>query len=420
MPMTITEKILAKAAGRKEVVPGEIVEAKVDFAMMHDLTGPLAVESFEKIGAEKVWDPSRIVILFDHQTPASSIDAAKNHILLRNFAKKHSVVHFYDMFEGICHQVVPEKGFALPGKVVIGADSHTVTYGAFGCFATGVGSTDMAAILATGKLWFRVPESMKITVHGKLKPPVMSKDLILHIIGDLGMDGATYQAVEFSGECISEMSVDSRMTICNMVVEMGAKNGVIEPDQKTLEWLRGREKEEFEVVKSDPGASYREEREYDGGKLEPQVACPHSVDNVKNVREVEGKEVDQAFIGTCTNGRLEDLKIAARILKGRRVSRNVRLIVVPASMEVYKKALSSGIMQILVEAGALVGSPGCGACMGCHIGVLGPGEVSISASNRNFKGRQGSPDSEVYLASPATVAASAITGRITDPREFYG
>ncbi len=419
MAMTITEKILAKAAGKREVSPGEIVDAKVDFAMMHDLTGPLAVESFEKIGAEKVWDPSRLVITFDHQTPASSIDAAKNHILLREFARKHGIVHFYDMFEGICHQVLPEKGFALPGKVVIGADSHTVTYGALGCFATGVGSTDMAAILATGKTWLRIPESVRVTVEGILKPPVMSKDLILHIIGDFGMDGATYRAVEFTGECISEMSVDSRLTICNMVVEMGAKNGIIEPDRKTLDWLGGRARESFEVVRSDPDAEYAEERTYDACGLEPQVACPHSVDNVKSVREVEGKEIDQAFIGTCTNGRLEDLEMAARMVKGKKVSRNVRFIVVPASAEVYRKALDSGILKILVDAGALVESPGCGACMGCHIGVIGPGEVSISASNRNFRGRQGSPDSEVYLASPATVAASAIEGRIADPRDHY-
>jgi 3-isopropylmalate/(R)-2-methylmalate dehydratase large subunit len=417
--MTITEKILARAAGKKEVSPGEIIDAKVDFAMMHDLTGPLTVESFEKIGARKVWDPARLVITFDHQTPASSIDAANNHILLREFARKHRIVHFYDMFEGICHQVLPEKGFALPGKVVIGADSHTVTYGALGCFATGVGSTDMAAILATGKIWLRVPESVKVKVEGTLKPPVMSKDLILHIIGDFGMDGATYQAVEFTGECISKMSVDGRLTICNMVVEMGAKNGIIEPDSKTLDWLRGRAKEEFEVVKSDPDAEYADERTYNAGGLEPQVACPHSVDNVKSVREVEGKKIDQAFIGTCTNGRLEDLEIAARIVKGKRVSRDVRFIVVPASTEVYRKALESGILKILVDAGALVESPGCGACMGCHVGVLGPGEVSISASNRNFRGRQGSPESEVYLASPATVAASAIEGKIADPRDHY-
>ena len=418
--MTITEKILARASGKKEVAPGDIVEAKVDVAMAHDLTAPLAVESFRKLGAKRVWDPSKIVLLFDHQTPASSIDAAMNHILLRQFAKEQRIRHFYDMFAGVCHAVLPEKGFAQPGRVIVGADSHSVTYGAFGCFATGVGSTDMAAVFATGKLWFRVPESILVVAEGQLKPPVVSKDLILHIIGDFGMDGATYKAVEFRGEAFSKMSMDARMTVCNMVVEMGGKNGVIEADEVTEQYLRARGVKKIQPVRSDSEASYVETREYDASKLEPQVACPHSVDNVKPVSEVEGVEIDQAFIGTCTNGRLEDLEIAARILKGRKVKQSVRLIVVPATYEVYRQALESGLLKIFVDAGALVESPGCGACMGCHIGVIGPGEVSISASNRNFRGRQGSPESEVYLASPATVAASAIAGKITDPREMYG
>jgi len=418
--MTITEKILARASGRKEVSPGEIVEAKIDVAMAHDLTAPLTVESFRKMGAKRVWDPRKIVILFDHQIPASSIDAAMNHQLLREFAKEQKIVNFYDMFEGVCHAVLPEKGFAQPGRLIVGADSHSVTYGAFGCFSTGIGSTDMAAVFATGKLWFKVPESMLIKASGKLKLPVMSKDLILHVIGDVEMDGATYRAVEFKGETFSAMSMDSRMTVCNMVVEMGGKNGVIEADGVTAKYLRERGVKSIKPVRSDPEAEYVETREYDAGALEPQVACPHSVDNVKSVREVEGVEVDQAFIGTCTNGRLEDLEIAAKILKGKKVNRNVRLIVVPATAEVYRKALERGLFKIFVESGALVESPGCGACMGCHIGVIGPGEVSISASNRNFRGRQGSPESEVYLASPATVAASAVRGKITDPREMYG
>lgn len=418
--MTITEKILAKASGRKEVAPGDIVEARVDVAMAHDLTAPLAIDSFRKMGAKRVWDPERVVLLFDHQTPASSIDAAMNHRMIREFARKQNIKHFYDMFAGVCHAVLPERGFAQPGRVVIGADSHSVTYGAFNCFATGVGSTDMAAIFATGKLWFRVPESILVTANGSLKPPVVSKDLILHIIGDFGMDGATYKAVEFKGETFSNMSMDARMTVCNMVVEMGGKNGVMEADTITQQYLEERGVKSVNPVTSDPDAQYVETREYDASALDPQVACPHSVDNVKSVREVEGIEVDQAFIGTCTNGRLEDLEIAAKILKGRRVSARVRLIVVPATYEVYRQALERGLLKIFVDAGALVESPGCGACMGCHIGVVGPGEVSISASNRNFKGRQGSPESEVYLASPATVAASAVEGKITDPREMYG
>lgn len=420
MSMTVTEKILARASGKKDVSPGEIVEAKIDVAMAHDLTAPLAVESFRKMGAKHVWDRRKIVILFDHQTPASSIDAAMNHQLLRKFAKEQKLIHFYDMFEGICHVVLPEKGFAQPGRLIVGADSHSVTYGAFGCFSTGIGSTDMAAVFATGKLWFKVPESMLIKSTGTLKLPVMSKDLILHIIGDVGMDGATYRAVEFKGETFSKMSMDSRMTVCNMVVEMGGKNGIIETDGVTEKYLKSRGVKSIKPVRSDPGVDYVETREYDVGVLEPQVACPHSVDNVKSVREVEGTEVDQAFIGTCTNGRLEDLEIAAKILKGKKVSKNVRLIIIPATAEVYRQAMERGLFRIFVEAGALIESPGCGACMGCHVGVLGPGEVSISASNRNFRGRQGSPESKVYLASPATVAASAVKGKITDPREMYG
>lgn len=420
MAMTITEKILARASGKREVAPGDIVEAKVDVAMAHDLTAPLTIESFQKMGARRVWDPSKLVLLFDHQIPASSIDAAMNHMMIRKFADEQQIEHFYDMYAGVCHAVLPERGLAQPGAVVVGADSHSVTYGAFNCFATGVGSTDMAAVWATGELWFRVPESILVLGRGKLKPPVVSKDLILHIIGDFGMDGATYKAVEFRGGAFSAMSMDARMTVCNMVVEMGGKNGVMDADKNTEDYLRKRGVKNIIPVKSDPEAVYEKTREYDAGVLEPQVACPHSVDNVKPVVEVDGIEVDQAFIGTCTNGRLEDLEIAARILKGKKVNRRVRLIVVPATYEVYQQALERGLLKIFVDAGALVESPGCGACMGCHIGVIGPGEVSISASNRNFRGRQGSPESKVYLASPATVAASAITGKITDPREFYG
>jgi 3-isopropylmalate/(R)-2-methylmalate dehydratase large subunit len=418
--MTVTEKILARASGRKEVSPGEIVEAKIDIAMVHDLTGPLTVESFRRLGAERVWDPRRVVIVFDHQTPANSIDAAMNHLLLREFAREQGIKNFYDVFEGICHAVLPEKGFAQPGRVIVGADSHTVTYGAFDCFSTGIGSTDMAAVFATGKLWFRIPESIQVEVSGKLKAPVTSKDLILRIIGDVGMDGATYQAVEFRGEAFHEMSMDARMTVCNMVVEMGAKNGIIEADEVTASYLRKRGVDPLAPVRSDPEAEFKEVRSYDARALEPQVACPHSVDNVKPVSEAEGIEIDQAFIGTCTNGRLEDLELAARILKGRKVRKGVRLIVVPATAEVYRAALSLGVLKIFADAGALIESPGCGACMGCHVGVLGPGEVCISASNRNFRGRQGSPESEVYLASPATVAASAVRGRITDPRKLHG
>lgn len=416
--MTMAEKILARASGRKEVSPGEIVEAKIDFAMAHDLTAPLTIESMGLMGVKKVWDPSKIIMTFDHQVPASSLDAAQNHLLLRKFAAEQKIKNFFDMFAGVCHQVVPEKGFALPGGLIVGADSHTVSYGALGCFATGIGSTDMAAVFATGKLWFRVPESMKLVAEGQLRPLLMSKDLILRMIGDVGMDGATYRSVEFAGPCMKGMSVDSRLTMCNMSVEMGAKAGMVEADEITLKYLKGRAKGPAKKFSSDPDASYIDTRVYNVDKMEPQVACPHSVENVKPVSEVEGVEINQAFLGSCTNGRVEDLEMAAKILKGKSVSKRVRLIVIPASTEVYKESLQKGLMKILVDAGALIESPSCGACMGAHVGVIGPGEVCISSSNRNFKGRQGSPDSEVYLASPATVAASAVKGKITDPRGF--
>ncbi len=415
--MTASEKILARASGKKQVAPGEIVEAEIDIAMAHDLTAPLAIQVFRELGAAKVWDPDKIVMVCDHQVPANSIDAAQNHMLMRKFAAEQKIKNFYDVFEGICHQVVPEKGFALPGRLIVGADSHTTTYGALGCFATGIGSTDMAAVFATGKLWFRVPETIKIVIEKKLSKRVMAKDIILSIIGDLGAEGANYRSLEFTGKGMCDISMDGRMTMCNMGVEMGAKNAIVPPDEITRKYLVGRTKHQYKIVCSDPNAEYVETRTYDVSKLEPQVACPHSVDNVKPVAELGKVEVDQAFLGTCTNGRMEDLVAAAEILKGKKVSRRVRLIVSPASKEVYMEALDKGLIKIFAEAGALVEAPCCAACMGAHVGVLGPGEVCISSSNRNFRGRQGSPESEVYLASPATVAASAIKGAITDPRD---
>jgi len=413
--MTIAEKILSRASGRKRVAPGEIVEAKIDVAMVHDITGPMVVEGLHELGVKRVWDPRRIVVVFDHQVPADSIEAAQNHAMLRKFASEQRISNFYDMFEGICHQVLPEKGFALPGRLIVGADSHTTTYGAFGCFATGIGSTDMVAVFATGKLWFRVPESARLNIEGKLRKRVSPKDLILHIIGDVGADGANYCSVEFVGATMRAISVAGRMTMCNMGVEMGAKAAIVPFDGVTGDYLRGRAKS-FEPVRADPDAHYADERIYDASKLEPQVACPHSVDNVRAVSEVEGVEIDQAFLGSCTNARLEDLVEAASILKGKRIPKRVRMLVVPASREVYSKALGLGVLRVFVEAGALVGSPSCAACMGAHTGVLGPGEVCISSSNRNFRARMGSPKAEIYLASPATVAASALRGKLTDPR----
>ncbi|MHC3128634.1 MAG: 3-isopropylmalate dehydratase large subunit [Candidatus Bathyarchaeota archaeon] len=417
--MNIIEKILANASGKREVSPGEIIEASIDAAMIHDLTGPLAIKSFRKIGAKKVWDNQRIVVILDHIVPASSVISANLHRIVRNFVEEQNIENFYDVGRGgVCHQVMPEKGHVRPGEVIVGADSHTCTYGAFGAFATGIGSTEMAAVFATGKLWFRVPEVIKVNVTGKFRKMVTAKDLTLNVVGNIGADGAIYKGLEFGGATIREMSVDGRMVLCNMAVEMGAKAGIIEPDQKTLDYVKGRTDKTIKPVKSDPDAVYERVLDVDISDLEPQVAVPHSVDNVKPVSEVEDIEVDQAFIGSCTNGRLEDLRSAARVLKGKRIAGGVRLIVIPASQEIYLNALNEGLIKTFMEAGATIGNPNCGPCLGGHMGILAEDEVCISSSNRNFVGRMGSTKSYVYLASPATVAASAITGKITDPRRL--
>ncbi len=417
MQMTIAEKILARAAKRKSVSPGDIVEAGIDVAMINDITGPITVDALEQIGVKRVWDPSRVVIILDHQAPATLIEAAQEHSLLRRFAASNKIDNFFDVNQGVCHEVLPEQGFALPGELIVGADSHTCTYGAFGCFATGIGSTDMAAVFATGELWFRVPESVGIKVNGALRPRVAPKDIILKVIGDIGADGATYRAVEFSGSGTGKISVGGRMTMCNMGVEMGAKAAIIPADGLTRKFLEGRARWSYTEVCTDDGANYVDEREYDLPALEPQVAVPHNVDNVRPVREVAGVKVDQAFLGSCTNGRLEDLVEAAKILKGRKIARGVRMLVAPASKEVYSDALGAGVLQQLIDAGAMIAAPSCAACMGGHIGILAPGEACISSSNRNFRGRMGSPEAKVYLGSPATVAASALKGEITDPRD---
>ncbi|RJS89563.1 3-isopropylmalate dehydratase large subunit [Candidatus Bathyarchaeota archaeon] len=420
MGMTIAEKILARSSGRRTVSSGEIVKAKIDVAMMVDVTAPLAIRSMREMGRERVWDPERVIIVLDHLAPASSIAAAETHRTLRDFAKRQGIRGLYEVGEGICHQILPEKGHVRPGEVVVGADSHTCTHGAFGAFATGVGSMDMAAALATGKLWFRVPETVRVEIEGRLPEMVTPKDVILEVIGRIGADGATYKAVEFHGATVREMSIAGRMTLCNMAIEMGGKTGIIEADERTLEYLKGRTEAPLRPVRSDPDAEYSERFTFEVTGLEPRVAIPSSVDNVRAISEVEGREVDQVLIGSCTNGRLEDLEVAARILKGRKVHRGVRLLVTPASREVYLKALRSGVLEVLLRSGAVVTNPTCGACWGGHIGVLAPGEVCLSTSNRNFVGRMGSPEAEVYLASPATAAASAIRGAITDPREMVG
>ncbi|MEN4017210.1 MAG: homoaconitase large subunit [Methanobacterium sp.] len=418
MSMTMAEKILAKASGKKEVEAGEIVMTNIDVAMTHDLTGPLSVESFRKIGVPEVWDPEKIVIVFDHQVPADSLDAAENHAIMRKFVRDQGISNFYDVREGVCHQVLPEKGHIVPGEVVVGTDSHTCTHGALGAFSTGIGSTDMSMVFATGKLWFKTPETIKFNIEGTLQDNVYAKDVILNIIGQTGADGATYKACQFGGETVTEMSVSDRMVLCNMAIEMGGKTGLVEPDQKTLNYVNARSNKSFEVIKGDADAASLEIMDIDVSDLEPQIACPHNVDNVKDISDVAGTPIDQVFLGSCTNGRIEDLRDAARILKGNKVSDNIRMLVIPASREVYRDALNEGLMNIFVDAGALVCNPCCGPCLGGHVGLIGPGEVSLSTSNRNFKGRQGSSEAEVYLSSAAVAASSAITGKIEDPRDI--
>jgi len=419
-PMTVSEKIFSKAAGNP-VKAGDFVLANVDLAMVHDITGPLAVKGFYEImnGKEekKVWDPKKIVIVFDHQVPADSINATANHIMLREFADEQEILN-YDIYEGVCHQVLPEKGHVLPGDLIVGSDSHTCAYGALGAFSTGIGSTDMAAVFATGKLWFRVPNTFHFEVEGTLPRRVYSKDLILYLIGDVGVEGARYMAAEFAGSTIRSLSIPERMTISNMAIEMGGKAGIIEADEMTAAYLKERILYyEFDPYwKSDENAEYAAFRHYDISDLEPQVACPHNVDNVKPVTDVEGTKIDQIFMGSCTNGRFEDIKIMADIIGDEPIAKSVRLIVVPASRTEYMKLLRAGYIEKLMNAGAIVESPCCGPCMGGSFGLLGAGEVGLATSNRNFRGREGSAESFVYLSSPATAGASALTGEITDPR----
>jgi 3-isopropylmalate/(R)-2-methylmalate dehydratase large subunit len=418
--VNITEKILAKASGKQAVHPGEIIDANVDVVMVHDLTGPLAVEAFKKIGVPKVWDNKKVVVILDHQVPAESVKAAELHKTMRQFAKEQNLP-FYDVGRGgICHQVMPEKGHVVPGTVIVGADSHTCTYGAFGAFATGIGSTEAAAVFATGKIWFKVPPTIKVNVQGDFQKYVTPKDLILNIIGKLSVDGAIYKSAEFTGPTIKKMSIAGRMTLCNMAVEMGAKNGIIEPDETTRKFLQGRvtSMPNFDTLKSDADAVYERTVDFDVSNMEPQVACPSSVDNVKPVSEVGNVPIDQAFIGSCTNGRIEDLRLAAQVLKGRQVKDGVRALVIPASQEVYRQAMQEGLLEIFTDANAIVCGSACGPCLGGHIGLLAAGETCVSSSNRNFIGRMGSTQASVYLASPATVAASAVTGKITSAQQL--
>jgi methanogen homoaconitase large subunit len=409
---TISEKIFSRASN-SDVHPGDFVIANVDCAMAHDGTSVLAVKAFREMEVQKVWDPARIVIPFDHIVPASTDVAANLQYDIRQWVRQQGISNLYDVGEGICHQVLPEQGFALPGRLIVGADSHSCTYGAFGAFGTGVGATDMAEIFASGKLWFRVPQTMRVTVEGKLGERVSAKDLTLNAIKHIGVDGATYKAMEYYGSAIEDLSIAGRMTLCNMAIEMGGKAGIVPPDKKTDEFLRGRAVDAYTPVYADEDAQYCEDIHIDVDDLPPQVARPHSVDNVCDVDEVAGTAIDQVFIGSCTNGRLEDLEAAARILKGHSVA--VRTIVIPASRTVLLEAIEKGYVFTIIEAGATLGPPGCGPCLGAHLGVLAEGEVCVSTSNRNFKGRMGR-GGLLYLASPETAAASALKGEIADPR----
>ena len=414
--MNITEKILSQKAGH-EVSPGEIIEIDVDLAMSHDGTSPPAIKTFEKI-SDKVWDNEKIVIVFDHNIPANTIGSAEFQKVARNFIKTQGIKKHYTHGEGICHQVLPEKGHVEPGMVIVGADSHTCTYGAFGAFSTGMGATDLAMVYATGKTWFMVPEALKIEVEGKLRPGITSKDLILNIIGEIGIAGATYNTAEFCGETIDNLDVESRMTMTNMAIEMGAKNGIMEPNDQTIQYVcerTGKRKDQLNIVKSDKDSSYLKEHLFNVDDMEAQIACPNDVDNVKALSKVEGTHIDQGFIGSCTNGRLSDLAQAAAVLEGKKVHDDVRLIIIPASKEIYQKAMDLGYIKTFLNAGAIVSNPGCGPCLGGHLGVLSEGETSISSTNRNFKGRMGDPNSSVYLANAGVVAASAVSGFIQNP-----
>jgi len=417
LPQTLSQKILAQKAGLEQVLPGQIVTVTPDLLLTHDNTAAIS-QKFAQLGVEEVWDPDRLVVVLDHVVPAADEQTAGNHKLIREFIRQQGVKKFYDVGRGICHQVVPEQGHVLPGSLVLGSDSHTTTYGALGAFATGIGRSEAAVIWATGRIWLMVPDTMVIQVTGSFPPRVSAKDLILQIIGDLGADGALYRAVEFRGPTIEAMSVAGRMTLCNMSVEMGAKAGIIQADEKTVQWLEGRVDRPYKPLASDPEAPVERVLSYCVDGMVPQVACPHAVDNVKPVKEVLGTEIHQALIGTCTNGRLEDLQVAARLLRGKKVAPGVRLLVLPASSEIYRAGLSSGILEELAAAGGVILNPGCGPCLGAHQGVLAPGEVCLSTANRNFLGRMGCNQAFVYLASPATVAASAVAGKIVDPSEL--
>jgi len=417
--MTITEKILAAHAGLDEVKPGDLITAKVDITLANDITGPVAINEFRKIGVDKVFDKERVVFVPDHFTPNKDIKSAQNAKQIREFAKEQGLRHYFEVGRlGIEHTLLPDQGIVGPGDLVIGADSHTCTYGALGAFSTGVGSTDLACAMASGETWFKVPETIKVIFNGKLNKWVSGKDLILHLIGDIGVDGALYQALEITGSAIDELSIDGRFTICNMAIEAGAKNGIIPPDKTTEEYVKNRTLRLYKFYQSDENAEYSRVIEYDTSKIEPTVAFPHLPENTKPISQVGNVKIDQAVIGSCTNGRLPDIKEAAEILDGRKVHPDVRLIVLPGTQEIYLEAMRLGYAEKIVKAGGAFSTPTCGPCLGGHMGILAEGERAISTTNRNFVGRMGHPKSEVYLSNPAIAAASAILGRIASPDEL--
>src|SRR5574337_529546 len=416
MGMTITEKIIAAHAGIKEVRPGQFVYADVDICLGNDITAPIAIEEFEKTGITKVFDPEKIVLVPDHFTPNKDIKSAQQSKSLRVFAEKHHIRHYFELGKsGICHTLIPDEGLVVPGDLVIGADSHTCTYGALGAFSTGVGSTDLAACFATGEVWLKVPESIKFVFHGKVKNWTSGKDLILYTIGKIGVDGALYKSMEFTGSAITQLPMDDRFAICNMAIEAGAKSGIISPDKNTEDYIKGRVKRKYVMYQSDPDGSYTKTYEFNAGEISPQIALPSLPENTKPVEDVSGIKIDQVVIGSCTNGRISDLRIAAKILKGKKVHPSIRLIIIPATQDIYKEALHDGLIETFIDAEAVVSTPTCGPCLGGHMGILAAGERALSTTNRNFVGRMGHPKSEVYLANPAIAAASAVLGRITPP-----
>ncbi|MDR2163886.1 MAG: 3-isopropylmalate dehydratase large subunit [Clostridiales Family XIII bacterium] len=413
--MTITEKILAKAAGIESIHAGDIVQANIDVAMAHDGLGPIVFDTIRNLGAD-LWDKDKIVVVIDHSAPPSALLHAQLAHETVSFVMDYDIKHFFNM-QGVAHQLLPERGFVAPGLIIVGTDSHTCTYGGLGAFSTGIGSTEMASVFVVGRLWFRVPETIKVVVGGKLGDYIMSKDVILKTLSLIGAAGATYKALEFTGDVIRDMSVDGRLTLCNMAVETGAKNGIIAPDDKTVEYLKGRYEKSVTLFSSDEDAHYSRIVEIDGNNLGPQVACPHNPANVVPVEKVEGKRLDQVLIGSCTNGRMEDFLAAAAFLKGRKIPRWLRCLILPASNEIYTQLMKEGLIDLFIESGCVILNANCGPCGGMHEGLIAKGEIVLGTHNRNFKGRMGSPEGEIYLSSPATAGASAVNGYITDPRK---